>query len=67
MDLFQKHYNTLWGDCKSREKLKTILMQNFGGESKSIMVFLKKASFHKKRREVCIKTWSTLASRSLKG
>ena len=25
--------------CKSQEKLETMLMQNFGGQSKSIMVF----------------------------
>ena len=31
------------GNCKSQEKLKTMLMQNFGGTTKSIMVFLKKA------------------------
>ena len=29
--------------CKSQEKLKTTLMQNFGWTTKSIMVFLRKA------------------------
>ena len=29
--------------CKSQEKLKTMLMQNFGWTTKSIMVFLRKA------------------------
>ena len=28
--------------CKSQEKLKTMLMQNFGWTTKSIMVFLRK-------------------------
>ena len=28
---------------KSQEKIKTFLMQNFGGQTKSIMVFLKVA------------------------
>ena len=31
--------------CKSQEKLKTMLMQNFGWTTKSIMVFLKKANY----------------------
>jgi len=35
--------NLSWGNCKSQEKLKTMLMQNFGGTKKSIMEFLKKA------------------------
>ena len=29
--------------CKSQEKLKTMLMQNFGWTTKSIIVFLRKA------------------------
>ena len=33
-------FNFSWGDCKSQEKLKTMLIQNFGGTTKSIMVFL---------------------------
>ena len=28
-----------WDHCKSQEKLKTMLMQNLGGQTKSIMVF----------------------------
>ena len=28
-----------WDHCKSQEKLETMLMQNFGGQTKSIMVF----------------------------
>ena len=27
-----------WGNCKSQEKLKTVLMQNFGGTTKSIIM-----------------------------
>jgi len=30
-----------WDHCKSQEKLETILMQNFGGQTKSIIVLLK--------------------------
>ena len=30
-----------WDRCKSQETLETMLMQNFGGQTKSIMVFLK--------------------------
>ena len=26
-----------WGNCKFQEKLKTVLMQNFGGTTKSII------------------------------
>ena len=26
-----------WGNCKSQEKLNTVLMQNFGGTTKSII------------------------------
>ena len=60
--LFQKYHNTLrcspqilhqlfffqfvLGDIKSQEKLIKMLMQNFGGTAKSIMVFLKKAYSH---------------------
>ena len=55
---FQKYRNTLclsskicisitftlsWDHCKSQEKMETMLMQNFGGQAKSIMVFLKVA------------------------
>ena len=56
MDHFQKYHNTLfvppkfwfvsslsWDHCKSQEKIKTMLMQNFEGQVKSIMVFLKVA------------------------
>ena len=32
-----------WAHCKSQEKLETMLMQNFEGQTKSIMVFLKVA------------------------
>ena len=32
-----------WDHCKSQEKLETMLMQNFGGKTKSIMVFSKVA------------------------
>ena len=28
-----------WDRCNSREKLETMLMQNLGGQTKSIMVF----------------------------
>ena len=28
-----------WDHCKSQEKLETMLMQNLGGQTKSIMVF----------------------------
>ena len=28
-----------WGNFKSQEKLETMLMQNMGGQTKSIMVF----------------------------
>ena len=28
-----------WGHCKSQEKLETMLMQNLGGQTKSVMVF----------------------------
>ena len=35
-------FNFSMADSKSQEKLKTMLMQNFGGTTKSIMVFLKK-------------------------
>ena len=35
-----KILNRRWGDCKSQGKLKTILMQNCGGATKSIMIFL---------------------------
>ena len=31
-----------WGDCKSQGKLKTVLIQNCGGATKSIMIFLTK-------------------------
>ena len=57
--LFQKYHNTLCfpfkilhnysykfllrGDYKLQEKLKTMLIQNFGGKTNSIMVFFKKA------------------------
>ena len=34
--------NFSWGGCKSQKKLKTVPMQNFGGTTKSIMIFLKK-------------------------
>ena len=37
--------NFSWRNCESQEKLKTMLMQNFGGATKSIMVFLKKAYY----------------------
>ena len=30
-----------WDDSKSQEKMKAMFMQNFGGQAKSIMVFLK--------------------------
>ena len=41
--LLLKHsFNFSWGDYKSQEKLKTVLMQKFGGTTtRSIMVFLK--------------------------
>ena len=29
-----------WDHCKCQEKIKTMLMQNFGGQTKSIMEFL---------------------------
>ena len=32
-----------WDHCTSQEKLKTMLMQTFGGQTKSIMAFLKVA------------------------
>ena len=32
-----------WDHCKSQEKVETMFMQNFGGKTKSIMVFLKVA------------------------
>ena len=32
-------FNLSWDDCYFQEKLKTILMQNFGGTKNSIMVF----------------------------
>ena len=28
-----------WDHCESQEKLETMLMQNFGGQTKSIMIF----------------------------
>ena len=28
-----------WDDCKSQEKLETMLLQNLGAQTKSIMVF----------------------------
>ena len=31
-----------WGDCKCQEKLKAMIMQSFGGTTKSIMVFFLK-------------------------
>ena len=58
MGHFQKYHNTLfcppklcisivfissWDHCKSQEKMETTFMQNFGGQTKSIMVFLKVA------------------------
>ena len=55
IDLFQNFHNILF--CPSKigltildlqsphEKLKTMLMQYFGGTTKSIMVFLKKANY----------------------
>ena len=33
--------NFSWGDCNSQNKLKTIIMQNFGGETKSYGTFEK--------------------------
>ena len=33
-----------WNDCKSQEKLKTMVMQNFGVDKKVIMVFSKVAN-----------------------
>ena len=33
-----------WNDCKSQEKLKTMVMQNFGVDKKIIMVFSKVAN-----------------------
>ena len=33
-----------WNDCKSQEKLKTMIMQNFGVDKKIIMVFSKVAN-----------------------
>ena len=32
-----------WDHCKSQEKMETMSMQNLGGQTKSIMVFLKVA------------------------
>ena len=32
-----------WGHCKSQEKLETMFMQNFGGQTKTIMVFFEVA------------------------
>ena len=29
-----------WDDCKAQDKLETMLMQNFGGKTNNIMVFL---------------------------
>ena len=58
IDHLQKYHSTLclssefcisiififcWDLCKSQEKLETVLMKNFGGQTKSIMVFLKVA------------------------
>ena len=55
---FGKYHNTLslypqilhkhgfvfsWDHCKSQEKLETMLMQNLGGQTKSIMVFFEVA------------------------
>ena len=41
-----------WGHCKSQEKLETMLMQNLGGQTQSIMVFSELAycSMKKKKR-----------------
>ena len=45
--LLLKHsFNFSWGDYKSQEKWKTMLMQNFGGTTNSINAFLKKAFKH---------------------
>ena len=42
-------FNFSMADSKSQEKLKTMLMQNFGGTTKSIMVFLKKGGAKSRR------------------
>ena len=34
-----------WDHCKSQENMEAMLTQNFGGQTKSIMVFLKAAYF----------------------
>ena len=38
-------YLLIVSHCKSREKLKTMLMQNFGRQTKSVRLFLKVAYF----------------------
>ena len=45
-------FNLSWGDCKSQEKLKTMLVQDFEGTTKSIMVFLKKGLHHEKKTRI---------------